>query len=458
MAFVVTAGGVDKLWIRPLDSLNGKELPGTNDARYPFWSPDSRSLGFFAAGKINRIDVAGGLPVALCESSSARGGSWSSSGVILFSPNAGPLQQVAASGGRPVPATRIDTARGENSHRWPHFLPDGRRFLYFVRTAQRGSDGVYLGSLDRAEEKIRLITSTTNATYSPGLNGRSGHLLWVSDGRLLAQPFDPVRAKLSGEPHVIAENILTTTNAGYYSASHQGTILYARAQDVKSQPVWYSREAKSLGAAGPTGSYQDLAISPDGNRIAVIRQETSGETDIWLIEASLGTPVRLTLHGGRHPVWSPDGRRIAFERSTPTRLFAIDTDGAGHEEPLMDAVNGVLIPHSWSPDGKFLLHTYYSYGFDAKTRNDLWLVPLTGDRKPAPLLQSEFQEIRGQFSPDGKWVSYTSDQSGQNEIYVQTFPANGAKRQVSANGGDFSHWRKDGKELFYRSPSGKLMQ
>jgi Tol biopolymer transport system component len=220
--------------------------------------------------------------------------------------------------------------------------------------------------------------------------------------------------------------------------------------------MWYSRDGKPLVIAGPAASYSELSISPDGSRIAVVRSERSGE-DIWLIETARTTPVRLTFHGGMYPVWSPDGRRIAFLRDPNRRLIAIDTDGSGREENLTDTLYGVLTPHSWSPDGKFLLYTFYSYQFEAKTRNDEWLLPLNGSRKPVPLLQTEFQEIRGNFSPDGRWISYTSDESGRSEIYVRKFASDGTKRLVSSNGGDYSRWRKDGRELFYKSSGGKLM-
>jgi Tol biopolymer transport system component len=460
VAFVVTVAGVDKLWVRPLDALAGRELPATEGARFPFWSPDGRSLGFYAAGKLKRTDISGGFPVVLCDSPSIRGATWGTRETIVFSPNAGPLQRIPAAGGAAAPTTTLDTARGENSHRWPFFLPDGDRFLYFIRTPDPTLGGVYVGSLTRPAEKIRLLAGTVNATYTRSRDGRHGYLLFVRDGRLLAQPFDPGRTQLSGTPTAIAEGVLTMANAGYYSASDDGNILYTKASPEKSQLTWYNRDGKSAGALGPPGWYEQPAISPDGKRVAVMRRDIAsdaGPRDIWLIESSRGNPTRLTFHGGGNPVWSPDSRRIAFMKEPPMRLYVIDTSGAGREENLTDAFNGVLTPSGWSPDGKLLLFMRYSYDFSSKTKNDVWMLPLTGDRKSRPLIESEFQEFRGQFSPDGNWISYTSDESGQEEVYVRRFPADGGKRQVSTNGGDYSRWRSDSKELFYRSAGGTLM-
>ena len=453
LAFVTgSSGGSTKLWVRPLESLSARQLPATDGATFPFWSPDGRSLGFFAAGKLKRIEVAGGLPTTICDVGSGRGGTWNEDGVILFnSVNDGPLLRVPATGGPPVPFTKVDTARDENSHRWPQFLPGGRRFLYFVRTVLVENYGVYLGSLDQPQEKIRLLSSPTNAVYAPDRSKLFGHLLLVRDGTLMAQPFDVGQGQTTGESVVVAEGVAfgTASRLGAASASNDGTLVYAGAAIRHDQLTWYDREGKKLGTAGEPDQYEGIRISPDGKRVAFDRRG-----DVWQLEFARGIPMRVAVGGD--PLWSPNSQRIAYWNGLPMHLSSRSLNGTGAEQRLIESHDS-LRTQDWSHDGRFLLYLVNSNDLSLNTQFDLWVLPMTGDSKPVPFLSTPFREGRGQFSPDGKWVAYTSDESGRNEVYVQSFPAGGSKWQISSKGGDWVRWRKDTKEIFYVAPDRKVM-
>ena len=455
LAFVTGSSGTTKLWVRPLNSLSARELPGTETATFPFWSPDSRSLGFFAAGKLKRVEVAGGLPTEICDVGSGRGGTWNEEGVVLFnSVNNGPLLRVPATGGTPVPLTTVDTAQGENSHRWPQFLPGGRRFIYFVRTASLENHWVYLGSLDRPQEKIRLLGSPTNAVYALGRDKPFGHLLWVRDGTLLAQPFDLEKGQITGEPLTLAEGVGfgEASRLGAVSAANDGTLVYGGDAIRHVQLTWFDREGRPVGNVGPPDEYAGLRISPDGKRVAFRRG-----SDVWQIEFARGIPTRLTFRGASDPVWAPDSQKIAYRGgSAPPNLFSNRTDGTGAEERLIESHDS-LTTQDWSPDGVSLLYLVNSNDLSSKSRFDLWVLPMTGNRTPVPFFSTPFREQRGQFSPDGKWVAYTSDESGANEVYVQSFPARGGKLPVSIKGGDWVRWRRDGREMFYIAADRRVM-
>ena len=454
-AFVATGGG-PKLWVRRLDSLTVRELPGTNGAAYPFWSPDSRAVGFFAEGKLKRIDVSGGPPVAIATTVDARGGrggSWGAGETIVFGPAAGPLQRVAASGGVPEPMTRLDPANGETAHRWPQLLPDGRHFLYFVRSTTPGRMGLYLGTMDRPDEKVFVVESTTAGAYSPPHGNVPGHVLWLRSGALMAQPFDPDRGRLSGEPITIpgAEKNVGTIGAlsqAAFSVSHEGTLIFGGTND-QYELAWFSREGRLLETVG-TDRYAAVRVSPDGRHAAVSVTDQSGYRDIWTMELARGLLSRLTHDTANVPIWSSDGRQIAYHTSGVTQLITVDVDG-DHHVVVLESKDPVYV-NDWSPDGRFVLYTTIS----PTTANDLWLLPTTGDRTPVPLLVTPVNESHGQFSRDGRWIAYTSDESGQEEIYVRTMTGKASTR-VSTSGGNFARWRKDGRELFYRSPDGTLM-
>ncbi len=452
VVFVAISGG-PTLWIRRLDSLTPRELPGTSGAAFPFWAPDGRSVGFFAEGKLKKIDVSGGPPVVITAASTPRGGTWGPDGTIVFSPILGALQQVAASGGTPAPLTKLDLANGENAHRWPQFLPDGRRFLYWVRSSKPNRTGVYLSSLDRPHEEVLVVESLSGGAYSPPHGKTQGYLLWVRQNALVGQPFDPQRAQVSGEPVSIAgaEGVGTVgaLNQSLFSLSNDGTLLFSGADD-NYQLTWFSRDGKASGTVGKPDRYAAVRISPDGNRAAMSLIDSSGQRDIWAMELARGLPNRLTSDGGLVPVWSPDGHRIAYHDFGQARLFTIAA-GGGDRQGMLESQDPLYI-NDWSPDGRLLMYTTSS----PATFYDLWVQPTNGDRTPVPVLVTPFNESHGQFSPDGKWIAYTSNESGQEEIYVRSMAARGSTR-ASTSGGSFPRWPKDGKELFYISADGRLM-
>jgi Tol biopolymer transport system component/predicted Ser/Thr protein kinase len=455
LAFVALSGGIPRLWVKPLDSVNARELAGTDGADFPFWSPDGRSLGFFAGGKLKRIETAGGPPVVVADAV-ARGGSWGSDGTILFTPTyVSGLYRVPASGGGAASVTAIDVSRNETSHRWPQFLPGGRQFLYYVQSANPRTRGVYLGSLDRHTQGARLVESAAAGLYAPPHSGHPGYLLWLRENTLLAQPFDPTRAQFHGEARAVtgAEKVSfgTGINAAFASASDEGSILF-RSGDERDQLTWFNREGKSEGTVGEPGLHIGLRISPDGKSVAIAVRAPSGVPDIWRMDLVRGSASRLTFDGlGYTMAWSPDGQRIVYSAIAST-LYETGSNGAGSARAILQAPHDVFVA-DWSPDGRYLLYQEQS----TETLGDLWLLPATGDRKPVLYLKTAFNDANAQFSPDGKWVAYNSDETGRDEVYVQSFPAVGAKFPVSTNGGDFARWRPDQKELFYRALDGKLM-
>ena len=370
----------------------------------------------------------------------------------MFAPSVGAIQQIAASGGVPVPVTRLDSANGESTHRWPQLLPDGRHLLYFVRSSKANRMGLYLGTLGHPEEKVFIVESATAGGYAPPHGNVPGRVLWVRAGSLMAQPFDPDRARLLDEPSVIAgaEGVggVGALSNSLFSVSREGTLVFSGADD-RYQLAWIGRDGKPLGAVS-TGRYSAVRTSPNGDRAAVSVTDESGTRDIWTMDLARGLLNRLTHETGNVPVWSPDGRQIAYHDATTTRLFTIRIDDP-RPERVVDS-KGLVYINDWSPDGRSLMYTETI----PATGNDLWLLPLTGDRTPVALIVTPFGESHGQFSPDGQWISYTSTESGQEEIYVRTLTGKGSTR-VSTIGGSFSRWRRDGRELFYRSLEGNLM-
>jgi serine/threonine protein kinase/Tol biopolymer transport system component len=392
LVFVATADGKNSLWVRPLDSLASQALPGTDDARHPFWSPDSRFLGFFAEGKLKRIEVSGGPATTLCDVVDPRGGTWSRDGVIVFAPNlTGALYRVSTAGAAATPATKLDPSGQENSHRWPHFLPDGRHFVFFVRSAQREVQGIYVGSLD-AQERKRLVSESSSVAYA-----LSGHLLFVREGTLLAQPFDLQRLSFTGEALPIAEQVrvYNTANADF-SVSGNGVLAYRRSSVVNRQLIWFDRRGNQLGAIAVPSDFVGIRLSPDEKRVAGIQVDTQTRAgDIWLVDLSRGGASRFTSHPSYEwrPVWSPDGSRIVFgtNRDGPLDLYLKALSGSGQDEALLKS-DTQKNPNDWSRDGQFILYD----NLDQKTNKlDLWALPLAGDREPFPLMQTEFDEQQG---------------------------------------------------------------
>jgi serine/threonine protein kinase/Tol biopolymer transport system component len=455
LAIAAAGTGKRQLWVRPMETLAAQPLRGTEDATYPFWSPDSRSVGFFAEGKLKRIDVNGGPAQTLCDASVGRGGTWSRDGVIVFSVATGALQRVAAVGGVPAAVTKLE---GTGSHRFPEFLPDGRLFLYYNSS---GQGGVYVASLDSQSTRKVLADRSSFAWLPAPAGSRNGYLLFARETTLMAQPFDEKTLQPAGDLFPVAEQVSIGPHTPHAQASisSNGVLVYWGGGGFgENQLAWYDRTGKPLRSVGAPASIENLALSPDERTVALTRRGSSTGADIWLHELARGADTRFTYDANNHqPVWSPDGRRIAYYslRSGLPDLYLKDASGAGKDEILL-ASGQPKFPTDWSADGRFLLYAEIT----GKTMLDLWVLPEPGSAghgKPVPFLQTQFNETQGQFSPDGRWIAYASDESGRYEIYVRPFPPGAGKWKISISGGEFPRWRHDGKELFYLSPERKLM-
>jgi eukaryotic-like serine/threonine-protein kinase len=446
------SAGNPELWIRSLAQPEARHLSNLDDARNPFWSPDGRLVGFFSSSKLQTIEAAGGAPRTVCEVQfGGRGGTWNRDGVVLFAP--GPFTaifRVSAAGGEPAPVTRLDSGRKELSHRWPSFLPDGRHFLFLSMATTGDRDvAVFLGSLDSPEVRL-LVRAYSSAVFAP-----PGYLLFVDASRtLVALPFDAESLRVSGAPIPVAEGVLSGRGGtGKSGFSATGPELLAYLPHGKStRIVWFDRSGREVGTVGPPGDHGFPRLSPDGKKVAVGTESAKNPYDVWVHDLSRGTQTRLMSdeYNDEAPVWSPDGRQIAFTSSRTGRddLYAKDSNGTGDVRLLLHS-DHQLIPDDWSPDGRLLLYD----DVDPKGSSDLWVLPLFGDRKPYPFVRTKAPEGQARFSPDGRWVAYWSGESGVGEIYVLPFPGPGDRWQVSTGGWD-PVWRRDGKELFYLSGDG----
>jgi serine/threonine protein kinase len=385
--------GKRQLWIRSLDSTDAQLLPGTEDGAQAFWSPDSRFIGFFAGSKLKKIDVSGGPAITLADAVTNHGGAWGRRDVILFGPmTGGPLFTISSNGGQPTPVTRIDATRNETIHAWPYFLPDGRHFIYLARSANREKAAIYVAAIDSNETKL-LINADSTPAYAP-----PGYILFVRNRTLMAQPFDPDKLQLTGDPFPIAEQVgFNTSNAlGFFSVSDNGVLVYrtrvfANVQVISVDPS--GKQIAQLATAGPTGQVSGVVISPDDKRFAITRIDNqSASSDIWILDQERETRFTFDAANDQSPVWSPDGRQIAFNssRSGVFDLYVKSASGAGNEELLYQSNNGKR-PEDWSPDGQYII-----YGeLDPKTNVDLWVLPLFGDRKPFLFLQTPFSGKSG---------------------------------------------------------------
>ena len=446
--------GKRSLWMRPVDSLSAQKLPGTEDASQPFWSPDSNFIGFFAGGKLKKMEASGGPAQILADAPANRGGTWSRDGVIVFAPNIGDvLYRVSALGGPVIPITTLDASKSQVGHNWPYFLPDGRHFIYLARSSQRENSAICVGSIDSKESKV-LLNSEASAAYAP-----PGYLLFLRGRTLMAQPFNADKLQLAGDPLPIVEQVgySATTARTLFSVSSTGVLAYRPNVPSNTQLVAYDRAGKQLEKVGNEGDFLGLSLSPDDKRIAVSRLDPDvGSYDLWIIEFGGGKALRLTFDQTNEtfPVWSPDGSRIVFtsNKNGEADLYQRLSNGAGNDE-LLYGSNNLKAATDWSSDGQFIV--YEDRG--PKTNHDLWVLPRSGDQKPFAVVQTTFNEMKGRLSPDGKWIAYQSNESGTNQVTVQSFPPSGARWQVSTNGGYQPKWRRDGKELFYVAPDKKLM-
>jgi serine/threonine protein kinase len=445
------ADGPPLLWLRPFDSVTARSLVGTESGGAPFWSPDSQSIGFFAQGKLKRIDVDGGSLQTLADAPLGLGGTWSQKGVIVFGPNlASPLFRVPATGGTPMPVTRLDQRSREYVHANPFFLPDGTHFLFFVASRETG---VYVASLDSQEVKQVLRTDTAGA-YAP-----PGYLVFVRGTTLMAQPFDVKSLSTHGEPSRVLEQVSRFINTAGFSVSKTGVLLIRPATSFQTELVWSNRLGTRLGVVAPPGEYGNIALSPDESQVAFDRTEPSmAAADVWIMDLRRRSTSRLTSHPSvdNVPVWSADGQVVAFasERGGGLDIYQRPANQSEPDQPLLKLnAPPIMFPADWSSDGRYLMY----YRTDPKNQNDLWVLPLFGDRKPYALLQTEFNEWQGQFSPDGKWIAYVSDQSGTPQVYVQAFPKQTGTWPISTAGGMQPRWRRDGGELFYLAPDRKVM-
>ena len=430
------------LWIRSFDTLDARVVAGTNGAGYPFWSPDSRSVAFFASGKLKVVSLDGSRLREVCDVPQGNGGTWNADDVVLVSSQMNPgIVRVSVNGGLPVAVTTPDTAQGERTHGLPSFLPGGRRFLYLSQTNQGAS--VMVAPLDGGPA-VRLVASTSGAHYS------IGHLLYLNSTTLVAQPFDPDTLQLGAEAVPLVPNVKIEPQRGTaaFSASAAGTLAYMTGTASTYEMSWFDRAGRKGSSVGDPGPWVQMALSPDDRQLAVQRDNTL-VSDIWLFDLVRSVSSKFTTDGGNNgPVWSPDGKALAFRnnRRTVNEVFRKPLGGG-------DAVAWSGIPaerlEDWSRDGRYLLM--------GRSTGGQLAVPLTGEPTPMVVDASSTNADEAQFSPDGRWISFFSTLSGRSEIYLQPFPGPGERVTVSSGGGLQAKWRADGKELFYLSPEGTMM-
>ncbi len=451
--------GQFRIWVRPLNSFESRPIGGTEGVNGFFWSPDSRWIAFWTAGKLRKVEVGGsaasGPPQTICNSvTPVPLGAWNRDGTILFGgPASRGLHRVSQAGGDPVLVTTLDASREETGHMSPQFLPDGRHFLYLALAANPENQGIFVAALDGSDKKL-LLRASAQALYVPG------HLLFLREGTLMAQAFDTGALALTGEAFPVAERVWSYLTYGVFSASQNGVLVYrpGALSNNDRRLTWFDRGGNRLGEVGPPAPYWDLALSPDAKTVAVVQLDpTSGSRNVWLIDLLRNVPARFTFgpHRDQLPVWSADGRRIVFGSNHPGPGDIYQAEVGGRQEEPLVASDRPKAPLDVSEDGKFLLYVVV----DPATKMDLWVLPLDGERKPRPFLNSAFDDMEGQFSPGPsggpRWVAYSSDESGRFQIYIR--PLDGGRPfQVSTAGGTQPKWRKDGRELFF-AHAGTLM-
>jgi serine/threonine protein kinase len=455
------ASGNEALWMRPLDSLTAERLEGTEGASYPFWSPDSQHVAFFQDGKLKKINATGGPPVLVCDAPNPRGGTWGRADLIVFASRlGGGFESVPASGGKPAPVASRKGSGPAFSNRWPEFLPDGKHFLYLsgdLSAAGTSDLGIYIGEIGSSETKF-LLQADSDALYvSPG------YLLFLRGETLMAQRFDADDQKLVGEVLPVAQHVASPAlfRQGLFSVSGTGLLVYETAATHYSDKItWFDDKGKQLAEIGEPGAF-DLSLSPDGKQLAYVMQKQTGakNDDIWLMDLQRGVQTRFTFGpaDNKLAVWSPDGARIAYSANHQARykLYVASASGSGVTEPLIES-DADEYPTDWSRDGRYIALTFSDW--KGQTNDGIWVLPLFGDHKPFPYLQSPFNKTGAVFSPDGRWLAYASDESGKLEVYLSPFPNRRGKWQVSRGGGDQPEWNRDGNTLYYVAPGGKMIE
>jgi Tol biopolymer transport system component len=460
MVFVASASGaVPVLWLRAMDDASARQLPGTENAQNPFWSPDNRWVGFFSQRKLKKILVNGGALAVVAEGiASPRGGSWGPDDTIIFSDASNTLHRVTSAGGAIGSATTPDTAQA--TLRWPQFLPDGRHFLYSVRSGLSGKGGIYVGSLDGTTKKFLV----PNDVAPNGLYAAPGYLLYVDGGTLFGQAFDADRLELSGQKFIVAQEVgLASNSVGAFSVSRNGTLAYAKTMYLLGRLKWFDRRGNPLDSGSPEGDYPDFRLSPDAAQLAssLVNPKTN-MIDIWLTDLARGNARQFTFSTGgalnnSSALWSPDSQWILWASSQGlTRFYERSaTSGTSIDVPVFDAGQMVSVgvtPTDWSSDGGNVIFALPSVA----SGTDLWLLPMAGEHKPTMFLQAPGDQWHGNFSPNGLLVAYSSNESGRFEVYVSTMKKD-RQWQVSINGGYEPRWRKDGSEIYYLSEDRRLM-
>jgi eukaryotic-like serine/threonine-protein kinase len=442
IAMVLVKDGKQQIWVRALDALEPAPLAGTDGANDPFWSPDSRFIAFFSDAKLKKIDRSGGPVQVLCDAMAATGGTWNSTGDILFG-GLSAVERVSESGGK------VTELPGRPHGVFPVFLPDGRQFLTVGAPNTPGS-GIWLRSVDSADARRVLADSSKVELVDPPAGSRTGALLFTRAGALMSLPFDMKRLTAAGEPVRVAQQVASTSNlAGLAAASRQAVLAYVSGPRTGRQYVWRDRQGKYLGTAGSAGAV--VCLSPDGKRLV----GDLDSTRILDLATGVSTDLIAAHSGNTNPIWSPDGKFIAVSAGKPGwGIYRKPASGAGDWEALTLS-DHLTAPKSWSPDGRFILYAEIRPGTGA----DLMAIPAKPNAVPFPLAETPATEDQGQFSPDGHWVAYTSNESGLSEIYVIPFPPSpeGGRWRVSTGGGVMPRWRRDGKELFYISPDSQMM-
>ena len=451
---MVDSAAASMLWLRPLGEIEGHRLAGTEDGGLPFWSPDARYVAFTTQDKLKKLDLRGGSPEVLCAVTGyGRGGSWGSAGVIIFSAGAeGPLYRVSQNGGEPKVATKLDS--GETGHRFPRFLPDGRHFLYASMPPQAAQYSIHIGSIDSPKSELLMKADGTPVYVEPG------YLVYGRNGRLVAQRFDAGSRKLSGEAMPLVDEAKRSDFLGAPSltAGAVGPLAYYQQLPLLTHLVWLGRNGVTGGQPSiPPGIYETLELAPDQHHAVIVRITSPSSSDLWMVDLDRNTLSRFTFGPGRvdRPVWSADGTRIAFssDRSGRWDIYEKSASGGGAERPVVTGGALLKYPNSFTPDGKTLLFEQVG----ERTGWDIWQIALDGIGKPASVIATAYDEQFPALSPDGKWLAYTSNESGRGEVYIQDYPQGRIKKHVSADGGGFAWWREDGRQLEYLAGNNRVI-